>query len=124
MRSDPAEIVILVNQGIPSGTLRGHHVGNPVSQLVEERHRVVGPQNFPSTFRTRRGQQNAERLAETAPALRIVHAACEQDRVIKIADGQKLLKTVSSHHYLLMTGHNLVDIEMLSAVFGLQVEVI
>ena len=49
---------------------------------------------------------------------------CLTGGVIKIADGQKLLKTVSSHHYLLMTGHNLVDIEMLSAVFGLEVEVI
>jgi hypothetical protein len=49
---------------------------------------------------------------------------CLTGGVLKIADGQKLLKTVSSHHYLLMTGHNLVDIEMLSAVFGLEVEVI
>ncbi|MGD2077359.1 MAG: hypothetical protein PVH18_03200 [Chloroflexota bacterium] len=49
---------------------------------------------------------------------------CLTGGVIKIADGQKLLKTVSSHHYLLMTGHNLADIELLSAVFGLEVEVI
>lgn len=49
---------------------------------------------------------------------------CLTGGIIKIADGQKLLKTVSSHHYLLMSGHNLADIEILSAVFGLEVEVI
>jgi hypothetical protein len=32
------------------------------------------------------------------------------------------LDTVSSHHYLLMTGHNLADIRMLSKLFELEVE--
>ena len=48
----------------------------------------------------------------------------QRGRVIKIADGQKLLKTVSSHHYLLMTGHQLNDIEMLGLIFGLGVNAI
>ena len=45
---------------------------------------------------------------------------CLTGGVIKIAVDQKLLKTVSSHHYLLMTSHELVDIEMLSAVFRVE----
>jgi hypothetical protein len=45
-------------------------------------------------------------------------------RAIKITNGQKLLKTVFSHKYLLMTGHNLANIELLSSVFGLEMEVI
>jgi len=38
--------------------------------------------------------------------------------VIKIADGQKLLKTVCSRHCLLMTGRNFAEFEMLSAGFS------
>ena len=44
--------------------------------------------------------------------------------VLKIYDGKKLLDTVTSHHYLLMTGHNLADIQMLGKVFDLDIEVI
>ncbi len=47
---------------------------------------------------------------------------CRNGGVLRISDGQKLLDTVSSHHYLLMTGHNLADIRMLSKIFELEVE--
>jgi hypothetical protein len=47
---------------------------------------------------------------------------CLNGGVLKISNGQKLLDTVSSHHYLLMTGHNLADIKMLSKLFDLEVE--
>ena len=47
---------------------------------------------------------------------------CLNGGVLRISDGQKLLDTVSSHHYLLMTGHNLIDIKMLSKLFDLEVE--
>lgn len=47
---------------------------------------------------------------------------CLNGGVIRIDDGQKLLQTVSSHHYLLMTGHNMADIQMLSKIFGLEVD--
>lgn len=47
---------------------------------------------------------------------------CLNGGVLRIFDGQKLLDTVSSHHYLLMTGHNLADIKMLSKLFDLEVE--
>jgi len=47
---------------------------------------------------------------------------CLNGGVLKITDGQKLLDTVSSHHYLLMMGHNMADIRMLSKLFELEVE--
>lgn len=47
---------------------------------------------------------------------------CRNGGVIRIQNGQKLLDTVSSHHYLLMTGHHLADIKMLSRLFELEVE--
>jgi hypothetical protein len=49
---------------------------------------------------------------------------CLNGAVLKIADGHRLLETIASHHYLLMTGHNLVDIKNLSKIFDLEVEVI
>jgi hypothetical protein len=49
---------------------------------------------------------------------------CLNGGILRISDGHKLLNAVSSHHYLLMTGHNRVDIEMLGKVFGLEIEVI
>ena len=49
---------------------------------------------------------------------------CLNGGVLRISDGNKLLNTVTSHHYLLMTGHNLADIEMLGKVFALDIEVI
>lgn len=49
---------------------------------------------------------------------------CLNGGVIKVADGHKLMETLSSHHYLLLTGHNLTDIKLLAKIFDLDVEVI
>jgi L-fucose isomerase-like protein len=49
---------------------------------------------------------------------------CLNGGIIKVADGHRLMNTLSSHHYLLMTGHILVDINLLAKVFDLEVEVI
>ena len=49
---------------------------------------------------------------------------CLNGGVIRVGDGRKLVDTVSSHHYLLMTGHNLADISYLAKVFDLEVDVI
>ena len=49
---------------------------------------------------------------------------CLNGAVLKIADGHKLLETISSHHYLLMTGHNLVDIKNLAKVYDLEIEAV
>lgn len=49
---------------------------------------------------------------------------CLNGGVIKVSDGRKLMNTLTSHHYLLLTGHNLADIELLAMIFDLEVEVI
>ncbi len=49
---------------------------------------------------------------------------CLNGAVIKVPDGHRLMSALSSHHYLLMTGHNLADIRMLAGIFDLDVEVI
>jgi len=49
---------------------------------------------------------------------------CLNGAVLKVSDGHRLMQNISSHHYLLMTGHNLVDIQMISQVFDLTLEVL
>src|SRR5262249_26046504 len=49
---------------------------------------------------------------------------CLNGAVIKVPSGRRLMSALSSHHYLLMTGHNLADITMLGKIFGLETEVI
>jgi len=46
---------------------------------------------------------------------------CRNGAVIRVSDGRKLVGELASHHYLLMTGHNLADIEALSKIFDFQV---
>jgi hypothetical protein len=47
---------------------------------------------------------------------------CLNGGVIHVPDGHRLVGRATSHHYLLTTGHNLVDIRMAGKVFGLGVE--
>ncbi|MHB8862214.1 MAG: hypothetical protein ACYC6N_07410 [Pirellulaceae bacterium] len=47
---------------------------------------------------------------------------CLNGGVIKVRDGHKLMNALASHHYLLLVGHHLVDIQFLGKVFGLSVE--
>jgi len=49
---------------------------------------------------------------------------CLNGGVIKVRDGRSLMDSVASHHYLLMVGHHLPDIRMISRIFGLDVHVI
>lgn len=47
---------------------------------------------------------------------------CLNGAVLRVPDGRHMLKTLSSHHYLLMTGHHLADIEMLAQLFEIEIE--
>ncbi len=47
---------------------------------------------------------------------------CRNGGVLRVKDGRKLANKLSSHHYLLMTGHNLHDIRGISKIFGFGVE--
>jgi L-fucose isomerase-like protein len=49
---------------------------------------------------------------------------CLNGAVIKVNDGHRMLREIASHHYLLMTGHNLVDIQMIAPIFGLDIQVL
>ncbi len=47
---------------------------------------------------------------------------CLNGGVIRVRDGRKLIGSLSSHHYVLTTGHNLADIQLAAKVFGLEVQ--
>jgi L-fucose isomerase-like protein len=49
---------------------------------------------------------------------------CLNGAVLKVADGHKLMRTLTSHHYLLTTGHNLTGLLSVARVFDLEVETI
>jgi hypothetical protein len=45
---------------------------------------------------------------------------CLNGAVIRVPDGKKLVDDLVSHHYIITTGHNLNDLEMVSKVFELE----
>lgn len=45
---------------------------------------------------------------------------CLNGAVIRVPNGRKLVADLASHHYIITTGHNLSDLEMVSKVFGLE----
>jgi hypothetical protein len=47
---------------------------------------------------------------------------CLNGGLIKVRDGHKLMAGLISHHYLLLTGHNRVDLGFVADVFGLGLE--
>lgn len=47
---------------------------------------------------------------------------CRNGGVVRVVDGHRLLTRLSSHHYLLMTGHQRIDLETIAPVFQLQLE--
>lgn len=49
---------------------------------------------------------------------------CLNGAVVRVANGHNLVDSLVSHHYLLMTGHNLVDIQHIAKIFALDVEVL
>ncbi len=46
---------------------------------------------------------------------------CLNGGVIHIPDGHRLVRNATSHHYLLMTGHQLDDMKLIMKVFGLDI---
>ena len=46
---------------------------------------------------------------------------CLNGAILKVSDGRRMLDRLTSHHYLLMTGHNQADIELIGRVFDFQV---
>ncbi|TFG49528.1 MAG: hypothetical protein E4H33_02075 [Anaerolineales bacterium] len=49
---------------------------------------------------------------------------CLNGAVIRVSDGHKLVSSLTSHHYLILTGHRLAEIRQLAQVFGWNVEAI
>lgn len=47
---------------------------------------------------------------------------CLNGGVIRVRDGHRMMTRLSSHHYLLLTGHQWADIETISPIFGLRPE--
>lgn len=47
---------------------------------------------------------------------------CLNGAVLKIPDGHKMLRELSSHHYILMSGHNLSSINMIADIFDLGID--
>ncbi|MCO5195129.1 MAG: hypothetical protein M9930_17860 [Anaerolineae bacterium] len=45
---------------------------------------------------------------------------CLNGAVIRVPDGRHMLDTLSSHHYMLMSGHHLADIEMVGKLFDIE----
>jgi len=46
---------------------------------------------------------------------------CRNGGVIRVRDGRRLMRELASHHYILSTGHNLADIQLVAQIFGLEV---
>ena len=46
---------------------------------------------------------------------------CLNGAILKVSNGRRMLNRLTSHHYLLMTGHNQADIELIGRVFDFQV---
>ncbi len=49
---------------------------------------------------------------------------CVNGGLVKVRDGHRLMNSLASHHYLVMQGHNLNDINMIAKVFNMEVDAI
>ena len=47
---------------------------------------------------------------------------CLNGAVIHVADGHRLVSSLTSHHYLILTGHRLAEIRQIAEVFGFNIE--
>ena len=47
---------------------------------------------------------------------------CLNGAVIRVSDGHQLVSSLTSHHYLILTGHRLAEIRQIAQVFGWKVE--
>ena len=48
------------------------------------------------------------------------HSHCLNGAVIRVSNGKRLVDDLVSHHYIITTGHNLNELEMVSKVFDLE----
>jgi len=48
------------------------------------------------------------------------HSDCLNGAVIRVSNGKRLVDDLVSHHYIITTGHNLNELEMVSKVFDLE----
>jgi hypothetical protein len=44
--------------------------------------------------------------------------------VIRLNDGHRFMNRLSSHHYLLMTGRHRADLDFVTRVFGMKMEIL
>ena len=49
---------------------------------------------------------------------------CRNGAVVRVSDGPRMFKELASHHYILTSGKNLLDMEGVSQVFGLKCQVL
>jgi hypothetical protein len=49
---------------------------------------------------------------------------CVNGAILKIGNGHRLMDELSSHHYIISVGRNMVDLKNVAAVFGLELKVI
>lgn len=54
----------------------------------------------------------------------IPNSDCLNGGVIRVNDGHRLMTALASHHYLLLTGHQLVNLRMIAPIFDLKIEAI
>jgi hypothetical protein len=47
---------------------------------------------------------------------------CLNGAVIRVSDGHQLVSSLSSHHYLILTGHRFAEIRQIAKVFGFDIE--
>ena len=47
---------------------------------------------------------------------------CLNGGIIRVASGSQLMKRLDSHHYILMTGDQAADIELIAPIFSLGVD--
>ncbi len=47
---------------------------------------------------------------------------CLNGAVIRVSDGHQLVSSLTSHHYLILTGHRLAEIRQIAQVFGWKIE--
>jgi hypothetical protein len=48
------------------------------------------------------------------------HSHCLNGAVIRVPNGKRLVADLVSHHYIITTGHNLNELEMVSKVFDIE----
>lgn len=49
---------------------------------------------------------------------------CRNGGIVRVNDGHRLMTRLSSHHYLLMTGHQRADLETIAPIFALDLDIL